>query len=36
LVEIHPGDALNIPAHKKNRVAWTSAKESTVWIAVHY
>lgn len=36
IIELHPGDALDIPAHRRHRVDWTSAKEPTVWLAVHY
>ncbi len=36
LVEMKPGDFVNIPAHKKHRVEWTRADEPTVWLAVHY
>ncbi len=35
-IELRPGDFVNIPAHKKHRVAWTSTDETTVWLAVHY
>ena len=35
-VEMRPGDWLNIPAHKKHRVEWTTPDEPTVWLAVHY
>lgn len=28
------GDYLNIPAHKKHRVAWTAPDIETVWLAV--
>lgn len=35
-VELHVGDSLNISAHRKHRVNWTSADEPTIWIAVHY
>jgi cupin 2 domain-containing protein len=35
-VEMKPGDYLNIPAHKKHRVAWTTPDEPTIWLAVHY
>jgi cupin 2 domain-containing protein len=35
-VELRPGDWLNIPAHKKHRVEWTTPDEPTVWLAVHY
>jgi len=30
------GEYINIPAHKKHRVSWTSEDEQTIWIAVHY
>lgn len=36
IVEMSPGDCLNIPAHRRHRVAWTAAEELTVWLAVHY
>jgi cupin 2 domain-containing protein len=36
LVELGPGDSLNIPAHARHRVAWTSTGEPTVWLAVFY
>ncbi|MBM4012709.1 MAG: hypothetical protein FJ286_15285 [Planctomycetes bacterium] len=36
VVEMGPGDWLDIPAHHKHRVAWTSPNEPTVWLAVHY
>jgi cupin 2 domain-containing protein len=35
-VEMNRGDFLNIPAHEKHRVKWTSPDELTVWLAVHY
>ena len=35
-VELSPGDYLDIPAHTKHRVAWTTPKEPTIWLAVHY
>jgi cupin 2 domain-containing protein len=35
-VEMHPGDFINIPAHRKHRVVWTTPDEPTVWLAVHY
>ena len=34
--EMKPGDFLNIPAHRKHRVEWTTPDEPTVWLAVHY
>ena len=35
-VEMKPGDYLDIPAHTKHRVAWTTPDEPTIWLAVHY
>lgn len=35
-VVLNPGDYLNIPAHKKHRVEWTSSEEETIWLTVHY
>jgi cupin 2 domain-containing protein len=35
-VEMLPGDFVNIPAHKRHRVEWTTADEPTIWLAVHY
>ncbi len=35
-ISMKPGDTLDIPAHKKHRVKWTSADTETVWLAVHY
>jgi cupin 2 domain-containing protein len=36
IVEMKPGDFINIPAHKKHRVEWTTPDEPTIWLAVHY
>ena len=36
LVEMKPGDFLNIPAHRKHRVDWTRPDEQTIWLAIHY
>jgi cupin 2 domain-containing protein len=36
VVEMKPGDSINIPAHQKHRVEWTSPNEPTVWLAVFY
>ena len=30
------GDYLNIPAHCKHRLLWTSPECETIWLAVHY
>jgi cupin 2 domain-containing protein len=35
-VELKAGDFVNIPAHKKHRVEWTTPDEPTIWLAVHY
>lgn len=35
-VELKPGDFVNIPAHKKHRVEWTTPEEATTWLAVWY
>ena len=35
-VEMKPGDFLNIPAHRRHRVEWTTPDEPTVWLAVFY
>ena len=36
LVELERGSYLNIPAHRRHRVAWTSPTEKTVWLVVLY
>ena len=36
VVEMLPGDSINISAHQKHRVEWTSPDEPTVWLAVFY
>jgi cupin 2 domain-containing protein len=35
-IDLRPGDYVNIPAHRRHRVDWTSAAEPTVWLAVFY
>jgi cupin 2 domain-containing protein len=35
-VELGPGGFLNIPAHTKHRVEWTTPDEPTIWLAVFY
>lgn len=35
-VKLEVGDHLNIPAHKRHRVSWTSEDEKTVWLVVFY
>ena len=34
-VEMRHGDFVNIPAHRKHRVEWTTPDEPTIWLAVH-
>ena len=36
LVEMKPGDFVNIPAFTKHRVDWTTPDEPTVWLGVRY
>ena len=35
-MDLRPGDYINIPAHRRHRVQWTSPEEPTVWLAVFY
>lgn len=35
-VEMKPGDFIDIPAHRKHRVEWTTPDVPTVWLAVYY
>lgn len=35
-IELKPGDFVNILAHRKHRVEWTTPDEPTIWLAVHY
>lgn len=36
MIEMKSGDFINIPAHKKHRVDWTTQDEPTVWLGVRY
>jgi len=36
MVEMKPGDFINIPAFIKHRVDWTTPDEPTVWLGVRY
>lgn len=36
LIEMKPGDFVNIPAFKKHRVDWTTPEEPTIWLGVRY
>jgi len=35
-LELGPGDYVTIAAHQRHRVEWTSADETSIWLAVHY
>ena len=35
-VTLKAGDYINIPAHKKHKVAWTAPDAETIWLAVHF
>ena len=35
-IELRPGDCLNLPAHQRHRVDWTTPSEPTIWLAVFY
>ena len=36
LLHMKEGSYVNIPAHVRHRVEWTSEKQDTVWLAVFY
>ncbi len=36
LICLTPGDYLNIAAHQKHRIDWTTPEEETIWLAVFY
>jgi cupin 2 domain-containing protein len=33
---LKPGDWIDLPAHCRHRVEWTSASPPAIWLAVHY
>jgi cupin 2 domain-containing protein len=35
-IVLKPGDYLNIPAHVRHRLDWTSPEEDTIWLVIHY
>jgi cupin 2 domain-containing protein len=35
-VDLKAGDYVNIPAHRRHRVEWTTPDEPTIWLAVYY
>lgn len=36
VIDMGPGDFVNIRAHTKHRVEWTTPDEPTIWLAVFY
>jgi len=36
VIEMKPGDWIDIPAHRRHRVEWTTPDERTVWLVVFY
>ena len=36
IVDLKPGDCIDIPAHCRHRIDWTSPDHATVWLAVFY
>ena len=35
-LELGPGDYINLPAHTKHRVEWTTPDQPTIWLAIFY
>jgi cupin 2 domain-containing protein len=35
-VSLGPGDYVDLPAHTRHRVDWTTPDEPTIWLAIHY
>ena len=35
VVEMGPGDFIDIPARQRHRVEWTTPDKPTIWLAVH-
>lgn len=36
VVDLGPGDYLNIPSHTKHKVSYTETSQPTIWLAVFY
>ena len=36
IVNLGPGDAVDLPAGCRHRVEWTTSEEPTIWLAVFY
>jgi cupin 2 domain-containing protein len=35
-IKLCQGDYLNIAAHQKHKVTWTTSDEEIIWLAIHY
>ncbi|MCW8838296.1 MAG: cupin domain-containing protein [Thiovulaceae bacterium] len=35
-VRLKEGDYINIPAHTKHKVSYTSSNPETIWLAIHF
>jgi cupin 2 domain-containing protein len=35
-IKLSQGDYLNIAAHQKHKVNWTTSEEETIWLAIHF
>ena len=35
-IRLKAGDYINIEAHRKHKVEWTTPDTETIWLAVHY
>lgn len=35
-IKLIAGDFINIAAHKKHKVTWTTPNVETIWLAIHY
>ena len=35
-VNLKAGSHINIPAHKRHKVSWTTPEAETIWLAIHY
>lgn len=36
MIALSVGDYVNIPAHAKHRVSWTTPDQPTIWLAIFY
>jgi cupin 2 domain-containing protein len=36
IVELKTGSFINIPAHRRRRIAWTDSGQPTIWLAIIY